>query len=243
MSDTLSRWILGSAFLSLGFGLQASSFVIGEPPLIAIGNCDPFGCPEFFGLGTYQQVYAYSAFPGATTITGLSFYSDQVPNGAEPAGGTFTLSLSYTNSGPGDLNLTNPNANISSGSQVYFAGSLPFLAQNTLDFGGAPFAYNPALGNLLLTVTVTNPSDRALTLYLDQASLATQTTNAYFGTFDGQPISGGNDMGGLMTGFTVVSSIATPEPGSLLLMLAGAAALIAYRRGSHMPCKRQIQHY
>jgi hypothetical protein len=226
---TLSRWILGSAFITFGFSLQASSIIIGEPPLVATGNCDPFGCPEFFGLGTYQQVYSGSAFSSATTITGLTFYDDQVPNGAVPAGGTYTLSLSYTKGSPGDLDTTNPTINVGSDSEVFFAGSLPFLSQNTLDFLGTPFAYNPAIGNLLLTVTMTDPSDRTLMLYLDQASLTTQTTNAYFGFFDGEPISGGNDTGGLVTGFTLISSIATPEPGSLLLMLGGAG-LIAYRR-------------
>jgi hypothetical protein len=222
----LSKWILlGAAFLSLGFGLQASSFVIGEPPLIATGNCDPFGCPAFFGLGTYQQVYGSIEFPtGENSITGLTFYNEQVPNGAEPAGGTYTLSLSYSDNDPNHLNTTSPNINISSDDQVFFQGALPFLAQTTLDFQGTPFAYNPAMGNLLLTVSVTNPSDNALTLYLDQASMTAQTTDAYFGI-----ANGGNTTGGLITGFTVAPAVATPEPGSLVLMLGAMVGLIAYR--------------
>jgi hypothetical protein len=222
---TLSRWILGFAFLSLGFSVQASDIIIGEPALIATGNCDPFGCPEFFGLGTYQQVYAGSpSFSGESTIAGITFYNDQVQNGATPAGGTFTLSLSYTSKTPGDLDLSNPTNNISPGtSQVFFSGTLPFLSQNTLDFVGTPFIYNPAVGDLLLTITVTDPSDHALTLFLDQASSTTQTTDAFYGTF-----TGGNNSGGLVTGFTFASSIATPEPGSLLFMLGGAG-LIACR--------------
>jgi hypothetical protein len=222
---TLFRWFLGSAFFSLGFGLQASSFVIGAPPLTATGNCDPFGCPEFFGLGTYQQVYASSAFPGDSTITGLTFYNEEAPNGAQPAGGTYTLSLSYSFNGPGDLNVNNPVSNISADDQVFFSGSLPFLAQTTLDFVGTPFAYNPADGNLLLTITVTDPSDNAKILYLDQSAMTDETTDVYFGT-----VNGGNNTGGLVTGFTVASNVATPEPGSLFLMLGGAACLIAYRR-------------
>jgi hypothetical protein len=225
---TLSRWILGSAFLSLGFSLQASDIIIGEPPLIATGNCDPFGCPEFFGLGTYQQVYTSSPFSGATTITGLTFYNEEVPDGAEPAGGTYTLSLSYSNNAPGDLNTSSPNSNISSGSEVFFVGSLPLLSQNTLDFVGTPFVYNPAIGYLLLTVTVTAPSDHALTLFLDQSSTDAQTSDVYFGTFNSP-----SNTGGLITGFTTVSSIATPEPASLLLMLAGVTCLIAYQRRRH----------
>jgi len=226
--DTLARWILGSAFLSLGFSLQASDIIIGEPPLIATGNCDPFGCPEFFGLGTYQQVYTNMPFAGESTITGLTFYNEQVPNGAEPAGGTYTLTLSYSNDAPGDLNTSNPNSNISSGSQVFFADSLPLISQNTLDFVGTPFVYNPALGYLLLTVTVADPSDRTPTLFLNQSSTETQTSDVYFGTFNSP-----SNTGGLVTGFTTTSSIATPEPASMLLMLAGVTSLIAYRRRRH----------
>jgi len=222
---TLLRWVLGSVTFSLGFGLQASSFVIGEPPLIATGNCDPFGCPEFFGLGTYQQIYTSSAFSGDSTITGLTFYDEQVQNGAKPAGGTYTLSLSYSPKALGALDITNPNENVGSDSRVFFNGPLPFLAQTTLDFPGSPFTYDPADGNLLLTVTVSKPSDNAVTLYLDQSSATAQTTDAYFGI-----ANGGNNTGGLVTGFTVAPSTATPEPGSLFLMLGGAAALIAYRR-------------
>ena len=223
----LFRWILGPAFLSLSFGLQASTFIIGEPPLVATGNCDPFGCPAFFGLGTYQQVYAESAFSGDSTITGLTFYDDQVQDGANPAGGTYQLSLSYSNNGPGDLDTSNPVNNINSASQVFFSGTLPFLSQNTLDFLGTPFDYNPADGNLLLTITVTNSNDRLPTLFLDQTSMSNQTTDAYFGS-----VNGGNNTGGLVTGFTVASTVVTPEPSSLLLLLGGAL-LIAYRRKHH----------
>jgi len=227
-TDTLYRWILGSVFLSLGFSLQASSLTIGEPPLVATGNCDPFGCPVFFGLGTYQQVYASSAFAGESTITGLTFYNTQVTDGGNPAAGAYDLSLSYSNHNPGDLDITNPNDNISSDSQSFFSGSLPPVFQNTLDFMGTPFDYNPADGNLLLTITVTDASDRLPTLYLDEASQTTQTSDAYFGT-----VNGGNTTGGLVTGFTVVSGVvATPEPGSLLFMLGGIS-LIAYRRRRH----------
>jgi hypothetical protein len=219
----------------LGLGLQASTIAIGEPSLTATGNCDPFGCPALFGLGTYQQVYAasaFSGFSGETTIDGLTFYDDQVQNGAIPAGGTFTLSFSYTHDAPDALGTSSPSDNSFSGFQTFYSGQLPGLSGETLDFVGTPFLYNPADGNLLLTVGVTNPSDFALTLYLDQASSTAVTSNAYFGTFDGSPIEGANGMGGLVTGFTLAPNLATPEPGSLLLVLAGAG-LIAYRRRRH----------
>ena len=209
-----------------GVCLQAGTLVLGEPP--KTGNCDPFGCPTFFGLGTYQQVYLNSAFPGAMTIDDLTFFQ-AINNGGTPASGTFTLTFSYTSAAPGDLDLTNAANNIGAGSETFFAGTLPAMtAEGNLDlltFSGTPFVYNPADGNLLLTVTVTGSKNTTPYLYLDQADSTAVTSDAYFGI-----VNGGNDPG-LVTSFeyTSPSGTATPEPASLLLVLAGIG-LIAYRR-------------
>ena len=221
------RWVFCSVLISFGFSLQASNLLIGEPALVATGNCDPFGCPGFFGLGTYQQVYASSAFSGEVNITGLTFYDEQVQNGGVPASGTYTLAFSYSSNSVGDLSTVSPGANIASVSQVFYTGALPSLAQTTLDFAGTPFDYNPAAGDLLLTVTVSSGTNGSPTLYLDEAAALTETSNVYFGTYNGQPISGGNDIGGLVTGFTVAVNTSVPEPGSLLLVLGGVG-MFAY---------------
>lgn len=215
--------------------LEAGILVVGDPPMLGTGNCDPFGCPGFFGLRTYQQVYLSTAFPNAIAIDGLTFFEGQVlNNGAVPAGGTYTLSLSYTSAAPGALNLTNPSANVGSGSQTFFSGALPPLtpksAGDLLVITGTPFAYNPADGNLLLTVTVTGSSESPPVLFLNEAACGPKTacppgssavsSDAYFGVQNGVPISGGNDSGGLVTGFDY-ASINTPEPRSWCLVLAG----------------------
>jgi hypothetical protein len=226
-------------------GLQAGTLVTGDPPTQGTGNCDPFGCPAFFGLGTYQQVYVGSAFPGTITIDNIAFIQGQIlNNGGEPANGTYALSFSYTSDAPGDLSLTDPSDNIGSGSETFFTGTLPALtadgAENLLVFTGTPFAYDPADGNLLLTVVVTGATNTTPYLYLDQAQCGPQTvcpgnstvvsSDAYFGTFKGNQVSGGNDIGGLVTAFTYTTStgLSTPEPGSLLLVLAGIG-LIGYQ--------------
>jgi hypothetical protein len=222
------RGILYLAFM--GIGLQASSIVVGQPPVLGTGNCDPFGCPAFFGLGTYQQVYLSSAFPGAINIEALTFFDVQVQNSGQPAGGTFTVSLSYSSNAPGALNITNPNTNIATGFQTFFSGSLPALQDignggRQMSLNGVPFTYDPAGGNLLVTVTVSNPADGSAWLYLDQAATVAQTSNAYFGTYRGLPVAGGNDIGGLITQFNYTPVSSVPEPGSLLLVLAGTALI------------------
>ena len=215
-----------------GMGLQASTVVLGNPPMLSTGNCDPFGCPSFIGLGTYQQVYLSSAFPGTIDISGLTFYDNQVFNGGLPAGGTYTISFAYSSYDPGDLNLASPSNNITSGNQTFFTGTLPGLTPEPggdfLTITGNPFVYNPAIGNLLMTVTVTNPSNPGAALYLNEAQCGPKTAcpsgdtvvsgDVYFGTS-----VNGNAQGGLVTGFDYTSLVSTPEPGSMLLVLTGAA--------------------
>ena len=222
----------------MGVSLQASSLLVGDPPVLGSGNCDPFGCPAFFGLGTFQEVYSSSAFPtGQISINELTFFDYQVANGGVPGGGTYTLSLSYTSAAPGTLNLTDPNNNITSGSQTFYSGLLPGMVTvpggQILNISGTPFDYDPADGNLLLTVTLSGASNGAPPLYLDQAACGPQTIcppgstvltgQAYFGG-----MNGGNVIGGLITQFTYTNPLATPEPGSLLLAFAGVG-LIGYR--------------
>ncbi|HLY18561.1 MAG TPA: PEP-CTERM sorting domain-containing protein [Bryobacteraceae bacterium] len=228
--------MLGLAFT--GVALRANILVVGDPPMLGTGNCDPFGCPGFLGLSTYQQVYLSSAFPSSISIVGLTFYEGQVHNGGQPAGGSYTLSFSYTTFAPGSLDLTNPNNNISSSSENFFSGALPTLTPegggNFLVISGTPFVYNPADGNLLLTVTVTGGTNSGTPLFLNESVCGPQTIcpqgssvvtgNAYFGN-----ANGGNDIGGLVTGFDYSTSPTTPEPGTLISALAGFG-LIAYRR-------------
>ena len=153
----------------------------------------------FFRLGTYQQVYLSLAFPETISIEGLTFFESQVLNGAVPATGSFTLSFSYTSFAPGDLNLTSPEANISGELDEFFSGTLPALTPkgsgDELIITGAPFVYDPADGNLLLTIAVTGAANSAPPLFLNEAQcgpvticptgISVVSSNAYFGTSNG----------------------------------------------------------
>jgi hypothetical protein len=249
-TSIVKRVVLCLAVTSLS--LQASSVLVGNPPLIDTGNCDPFGCPHTFGLVTYEQVYLASAFPGPMNIYGLTFFDGQVLNGGQEGSGNFSVSLSYTPVAPGALNLTTPTANVGSDSQTFFGGALPALVQEptgqeliipetpTL----TPFAYNPADGNLLLTVTVSGTvANGSPALFLNQSACGPKTGcrsggtsvvsgYAYYGTLNGAPVSGGNDFGGLVTEFDYASPVPTPEPASWPLALGGMVILAywTYRR-------------
>lgn len=225
----------GLLYLGLaGASLQADTIVLGIPAVSA--NCDPIGCPTFFGLGTYQQVYLGNAFPGAMTIDDIGFYQSEVlGNGGQLAGGTFALSLSYTTASPlGGLDVSNgPSANIEPGTEEqFFTGTLPaftpYATENILTFSGTPFAYNPADGNLLLTVSVTGGTDSTPYLFMDETGTTPVTSSAYFGTGNGANSTG------LVTGinYTPATGTSTPEPASLVLVLAGIG-LIGYKVRRH----------
>lgn len=232
---------LGLVCLALfGANLYADSLVLGNPPLLGTGNCDPFGCPGFFGLTTYQQVYLSTAFPTEISIDGLTFFDGQVFNNGKPATGTYTLSFSYTNAAPGDLSTVSPGANVGSDSQTFFSGSLPSVTPegsgSFLVITGTPFVYNPADGNLLLTVTVSGAGNQGADLFLNEAQCGPETpcppgvsvvsSDVYFGT-----VNGGNNTGGLVTGFDYTTLTSTPEPASVALVLAGVGLIaVCYRR-------------
>jgi len=210
ISGALRRGVLVAAFITASLQAAGNTVIIGQPPAAGTGNCDPFGCPALFGLGTYQQVYISSAFTGPLTIGTVTFYNTQVLNNGTHAQGTYTLSFAYTSKAPGMLDLTNPANNITSGSQTFFTGTLPKIASGpsgirVMSFSGTAFSYDPSNGNLLLTVVVSAPVNASKAVYLDQAGSIAQTTNAYFGTVDGMPVSGGNNVGGLVTGFAAAA--------------------------------------
>jgi hypothetical protein len=224
--------------------LHAGDLIVGEPAKPGTGNCDPFGCSQYFGLGTFQEVFLSTAFPGTISINELTFFDSQVLNGGQLAGGTYSFSFSYTNAAPGALSLLSPAANIAGEELGFFSGTLPSLVSTgssteELEIAGTPYVYSPAAGNLLLTIQVAAAINGNPPLYLDFSQCAPigacsngsqpQTGRAYFGTINGVPVSGGNDIGGLVTQFTYAEPASVPEPSSFLLLFAGAA-LIAFAR-------------
>jgi hypothetical protein len=179
---------------------------------------DPFaGFP-----GTrYQEAYASSNFSGPISVTGIDFFI-QAGEGGSLYGGTYQLSLSTIAANINSLSNTNFNSNLGPDNAVFDIAALSGAAPNTLTFTGGPFSYDPAKGNLLLDIQISDP-----------VAGGSPTGSFQDGFGSGPPgivryqnFSAGTTGQGLVTEFDFTS---VPEPGTLAFLGCGSVGLLIKR--------------
>ena len=210
---------------------HAQSVTIGTVVPFSTG-CVPFACTTgFVDVTGAQQVYAASAFPGALQITRVAFFGTGF---YAPA--NYTISLSVTSRPVAGLS-TDLASNITGPTQVFFTGMLSGAFNRPTLVVGTPFVYDPALGNLLLSVDAAGYQPIGTGgLAVSGTPLCSQAWNSTF-DLDGPGPAGPvrNDRAAqscLVTRFDYVSAAVIPEPSPLTL---SATALLgvggaAYRR-------------
>jgi hypothetical protein len=163
--------ILALALTTIVFVSNPASATNGE---ITIGATDnnsryPIGLdpsangtafPNFQTGGTYQQVYAKSAFSGPVTITKIAFASHELTSNPGLANYNLNLSLGATAASPNALS-TNLAANRGPQLLQVFSGPLNANITDGTQFDVfidiTPFNYDPANGNLLLEINFNSP--------------------------------------------------------------------------------------
>ena len=112
-------------------------------------------CDAILGLGFsphQRDRYAFYAFTGVTPFNQINFFLS-VP--ARRDFGTYTIDFSYTPQAVNALSSASPSANI--GADETLLGSFTLsggAAPSTLTFTGNTFTYDPAMGNLLMTINI-----------------------------------------------------------------------------------------
>jgi hypothetical protein len=181
-----------------------------------VDNCAPFCTVS----GTvYQQVYSSTAFGGVTDFNQISF---QAANAGLMPSATYTVYFSTTSAAVNNLSWASPNNNIGPDETLFGAFTLGGSAPSVLTLTGNTFDYNPASGNLLMTVLTSNVTSSVYTSFFEADSSGSATQRAFF--LLGSYATG--DSYGLVTDFSNVNVTSVPEPSSLLFLVSGLGLLL-----------------
>ncbi len=141
--------------ITIGANDNNSRYPIGLDP-----SANGTAFPNFQTGGTYQQVYAKTAFSGPVTITQIAFASHELTSNPGIANYDFSVSLGVTAASPNALS-TNLTANRGPQMVPVFSGPLNANITDGAQFdvvvNVTPFTYDPADGNLLLELNFNAP--------------------------------------------------------------------------------------
>ncbi len=224
---TIGQLAFGALALLLAQAAPASAVTVGN---FDSGNCYPALCNDS-GTSTgqtidWQEVYSHNAFSGPLTIDSITFFFDQSTAGlSNVLAGDYTVSLSYSAFAPGSLSTTLAN-NVGSPQVLFSSGHVSGLdsANPSTTITGAPFSYDPGLGDLLLEIVASNQANvpnYSGNGYFEADSSSTLISRAYCVTNK----SCGSSPGALVTEFNA----SVPEPITLSLFGAGIAGLAGLR--------------
>ena len=231
MSLCLGQSLWADAFGSASGGDLTQPTGDASDPIVGtanVSNCIPFACEASFGINTYQQVYSESAFSGLTPFDQINFFNAFFSGPGLLDSGTYDIYFSYTSKAVDGLSAASPSDNISADETLFGAYTLPGgSAPSTLTFNGTTFAYDPTLGNLLMTITTSGVVDGDA--YYKADSTGSVTSRAYFGAATGA------DAVGLVTSFNDVPS-SVPEPAAIALL----ATVLAFAGPSLLKRRRRV---
>ena len=192
------------------------------------GNCYPFVCNDSgVSVGQsidFQEIYSSTAFSGPLTFAAITFFTWSTQPAVSVLAGNYNITFGTTLAPVGSGYPVGPLSNV----VTFYNGALGGPVGSTYAISGTPYTYNPADGNLVMEIVVTN-----------QTALGNGSGNGYFlADYTGAQVSRayletnvgtGGPTGALVTRF----GAGVPEPATWALMLAGFGATGAALRRAH----------
>jgi len=186
------------------------------------GTCYPFSCAASEGITLFQQIFNGSTFSGSGYITSFDQtlftaldYGPELLDSATYEIGFSTLPTYSLSPSPID-NIGFDYASFG----VYFLGG---LSPNVLSFEGTPFYFDPAQGNLVMTVLISDltTSSNIYNAFYNSDHSIDQTFRCY-----GSVVACSVDKNAPVTTFQLVRSLPVPTP----LTLLGVGAAFSFSR-------------
>ena len=239
----ISTFIVTILLTGLGYSTVGASVIVApnafENGFGPANNCVPFGCST---PRRYQQLYRRSQFTALSSpseITHIAFRPAEGGLGLMQA--TFqNVEVTLSTNTSGALAVAFDD-NVGLDEQIVYSGALafsgvspaaPFPPVASIPFAFLiklqnPFAYDPVLGDLLLSFD-NLAGDVVSSLLLMDSINASPTTSQRLVGAAGAPTGTTLDNRGLVTQFTF-RPVATPEPSTMLLCLMGALTCLRRR--------------
>ena len=201
---------------------------------VSSGDDRPFGFQKSLTAaypGQYQQIYRAGFFPGVTRITQIAFREYQGLGDADVA---YTLSIGL---GVTARTVVAPGTGFATGAATVFNGTtMAHITADTTDFDftitlETPFLYNPALGSLLLDITMVSATRSPDWNTYGYFAFSSDTDNITR-IVNGPTGVVAAPYHGLVTQFTTAP---VPEPGVAGLLLAGGAFTLRRRVHRYVP--------
>jgi len=220
-------WALGLISVSLLFGTWAKADTAVTVGQANNGTCYPFDCAASDGISLYQQIYNSSAFTDAAYITSFeqTLFTDYGfgPDLLDSA--TYDIGFSTT---PTYSLSSNPIDNIGLDYAPFGVYSLSGLSPSLLSFTGTPFFYDPSLGNLVMTVQISDliqPGNPYFSFYNSDDTPINDAKNQTYKCY-GTATLCTPESNAPVTTFNLTRSLPAPSP----LPLFGVAAAFSFSR-------------
>ena len=172
------------------------------------GNCYPFSCAASDLVVTFQQVYSAAAFGGPITFDTISFFK---LFGTAMDTADYAIYFSTTSKAVMGLD-QDPSANLGTDNAFFGSFTIGGAMPDVLSLTGTAFDYDPAAGNLLMTVYIGNLTTPHRYESFFKADYTGTDTSRLFIFPDGSNF--GNTTGAPITEFSLA---AVPEPSSVAM--------------------------